>query len=167
MGCAVAKGEGGGGWRPMSVERGAGPGLSIATSLATGLAIEIRALTELAEFERCVELRIAVWGYSDGDVIPAADVLWWRSGLARRRRGRSWTARWWGLRHRGRQHSLMVESGLLRGRRSMGGSATATRARETLTAVRKRLLGHLRVGRRRLAISEMRGERELRDGRVG
>ena len=33
-------------------------------------AIEIRALTELAEFERCVELQIAVWGYSDGDVIP-------------------------------------------------------------------------------------------------
>ena len=35
-----------------------------------GLAIEIRALTQLAEFARCVELQIAVWGYSDGDVIP-------------------------------------------------------------------------------------------------
>ena len=33
-------------------------------------AIEIRPLTQLADFERCVELQIAVWGYSDGDVIP-------------------------------------------------------------------------------------------------
>ncbi len=27
-------------------------------------------LTELAQFERCVELQLAVWGYSDGDLIP-------------------------------------------------------------------------------------------------
>ena len=32
--------------------------------------IEIRPLTQLMEFERCVELQIAVWGYSDGDAIP-------------------------------------------------------------------------------------------------
>ena len=32
--------------------------------------IEIRPLTRLEEFERCVEIQIAVWGYSDGDVIP-------------------------------------------------------------------------------------------------
>ena len=32
--------------------------------------IEIRPLTRLNEFERCVELQIAVWGYSEGDVIP-------------------------------------------------------------------------------------------------
>ena len=32
--------------------------------------IEIRPLMQLAEFERCVELQIAVWGYSEGDVIP-------------------------------------------------------------------------------------------------
>lgn len=50
----------------MSVERGA----KLATNLTAGSAIEIRALTELPEFERCVELQIAVWGYSDGDVIP-------------------------------------------------------------------------------------------------
>ena len=32
--------------------------------------IRIAALTELTEFEQCVELQLAVWGYSDGDVIP-------------------------------------------------------------------------------------------------
>jgi predicted GNAT superfamily acetyltransferase len=32
--------------------------------------IRIAALTELPEFERCVELQIAVWNYSDGDLIP-------------------------------------------------------------------------------------------------
>jgi predicted GNAT superfamily acetyltransferase len=32
--------------------------------------VAIRPLTQLAEFARCVELQIAVWGYSDGDVIP-------------------------------------------------------------------------------------------------
>lgn len=32
--------------------------------------IRIAALTQLAEFERCVELQLATWGYSDGDVIP-------------------------------------------------------------------------------------------------
>jgi predicted GNAT superfamily acetyltransferase len=32
--------------------------------------IEIRPLTGFAEFERCVELQLAVWGYSDGDLIP-------------------------------------------------------------------------------------------------
>ncbi len=33
-------------------------------------AIEIKPLKQLADFERCVELQVAVWGYSDGDVIP-------------------------------------------------------------------------------------------------
>ncbi len=37
---------------------------------ATTAEIEIRPLTQLAEFARCVELQIAVWGYNDGDVIP-------------------------------------------------------------------------------------------------
>jgi predicted GNAT superfamily acetyltransferase len=32
--------------------------------------IRIAPLTELTEFERCVELQLAVWGYSDGDLIP-------------------------------------------------------------------------------------------------
>jgi predicted GNAT superfamily acetyltransferase len=32
--------------------------------------IRIVGLDQLAQFERCVELQIAVWGYSEGDVIP-------------------------------------------------------------------------------------------------
>ncbi len=32
--------------------------------------IRIEALERLADFDRCVDLQIAVWGYSDGDVIP-------------------------------------------------------------------------------------------------
>lgn len=32
--------------------------------------IEIRPLTTLDHFERCVVLQLEVWGYSDGDVIP-------------------------------------------------------------------------------------------------
>jgi predicted GNAT superfamily acetyltransferase len=32
--------------------------------------VRIATLTELSEFDRCVELQLAVWGYSDGDVIP-------------------------------------------------------------------------------------------------
>lgn len=35
-----------------------------------GEELRIRGLTTLAEFDRCVELQVAVWGYSDGDVIP-------------------------------------------------------------------------------------------------
>jgi predicted GNAT superfamily acetyltransferase len=35
-----------------------------------GDAIEIRPLTTLEEFERCVVLQLEVWGYSDGDLIP-------------------------------------------------------------------------------------------------
>lgn len=31
---------------------------------------EIRPVTRMEDFERCVALQIAVWGYSDGDVIP-------------------------------------------------------------------------------------------------
>ncbi len=33
-------------------------------------AIEIRPLTTLEQFERCVVLQLEVWGYSDGDLIP-------------------------------------------------------------------------------------------------
>jgi predicted GNAT superfamily acetyltransferase len=33
-------------------------------------ASRIAPLTELADFERCVDLQLAVWGYSDGDLIP-------------------------------------------------------------------------------------------------
>jgi len=32
--------------------------------------VRIAPLRELREFERCVELQLAVWGYSDGDLIP-------------------------------------------------------------------------------------------------
>jgi predicted GNAT superfamily acetyltransferase len=32
--------------------------------------IEIRPLTTLEQFERCVVLQLEVWGYSDGDLIP-------------------------------------------------------------------------------------------------
>jgi predicted GNAT superfamily acetyltransferase len=33
-------------------------------------AIRIAGVHALADFERCVELQLAVWGYSDGDLIP-------------------------------------------------------------------------------------------------
>jgi predicted GNAT superfamily acetyltransferase len=32
--------------------------------------VRIAAVKELADFERCVEVQLAVWGYSDGDLIP-------------------------------------------------------------------------------------------------
>ena len=32
--------------------------------------IRVAAVTELSDFERCVNVQIAVWGYSDGDLIP-------------------------------------------------------------------------------------------------
>jgi predicted GNAT superfamily acetyltransferase len=32
--------------------------------------IQIAPLTALADFERCIELQLAVWGYSDGDLVP-------------------------------------------------------------------------------------------------
>lgn len=32
--------------------------------------IRVAGLTELAQFERCVDLQLAVWGYSEGDLIP-------------------------------------------------------------------------------------------------
>ncbi len=32
--------------------------------------LEIKPLTTLEEFERCVVLQLEVWGYSDGDLIP-------------------------------------------------------------------------------------------------
>jgi predicted GNAT superfamily acetyltransferase len=33
-------------------------------------AVRIAPLTHLDQYERCVELQIAVWGYSDGDLVP-------------------------------------------------------------------------------------------------
>ena len=36
----------------------------------SGPAIRIESLTELEQFDRCVELQLAIWGYSDGDLIP-------------------------------------------------------------------------------------------------
>jgi predicted GNAT superfamily acetyltransferase len=32
--------------------------------------IQIRSITELKDFESCVAIQLAVWGYSDGDVVP-------------------------------------------------------------------------------------------------
>lgn len=32
--------------------------------------LRIEPLTELEQFQRCVDLQLAVWGYSDGDLIP-------------------------------------------------------------------------------------------------
>ena len=37
--------------------------------------VEIRPVRELEGFTRCVELQVAVWGYSDGDVIPRRGFL--------------------------------------------------------------------------------------------
>ncbi len=36
----------------------------------SGAPIHIEPLSDLKAFDRCVELQIAVWGYSDGDLIP-------------------------------------------------------------------------------------------------
>ena len=36
----------------------------------TATDIRIESLQELEQFDRCVELQLAVWGYSDGDLIP-------------------------------------------------------------------------------------------------
>jgi predicted GNAT superfamily acetyltransferase len=40
--------------------------------VSTSVASEIRigAISDLEGFQRCVDLQVAVWGYSDGDVIP-------------------------------------------------------------------------------------------------
>ena len=32
--------------------------------------IEIRPMHDLASFDRCVELQLEIWNYSDGDLIP-------------------------------------------------------------------------------------------------
>ncbi len=32
--------------------------------------LRIAPLNQLTQFDRCVELQVAVWGYSEGDVIP-------------------------------------------------------------------------------------------------
>ena len=43
-------------------------GIAVETSAAEP--IRIAPVTSLADFERCVEVQLAVWGYSDGDLIP-------------------------------------------------------------------------------------------------
>jgi predicted GNAT superfamily acetyltransferase len=46
--------------------------LTLKTEAAPGISqpVRIAPLTAFADFERCVELQLAVWGYSDGDLIP-------------------------------------------------------------------------------------------------
>jgi predicted GNAT superfamily acetyltransferase len=44
--------------------------MSTPTDLAASPRIRIAAVTDLDDCERCVEIQLAVWGYSDGDVIP-------------------------------------------------------------------------------------------------
>ena len=39
-------------------------------SAAGGPTIRIAAMHELEHFQACVDLQVAVWGYSDGDVVP-------------------------------------------------------------------------------------------------
>jgi predicted GNAT superfamily acetyltransferase len=39
-------------------------------ALQPATAVEIRPLTELSEFDECVELEMAVWGYDPADMIP-------------------------------------------------------------------------------------------------
>ena len=39
-------------------------------ALRTATAVEIRPLTELSEFDLCVEIETAVWGYDPADMIP-------------------------------------------------------------------------------------------------
>lgn len=44
--------------------------MSVADAGEKGSAVRIAKVTELRDFEQCVELQLAVWGYSDGDLIP-------------------------------------------------------------------------------------------------
>jgi predicted GNAT superfamily acetyltransferase len=44
--------------------------MSTPTDLAASPRIRIAAVTDLDDCERCVAIQLAVWGYSDGDVIP-------------------------------------------------------------------------------------------------
>jgi predicted GNAT superfamily acetyltransferase len=41
-----------------------------AESLGEAKQVHLAPVTALADFERCVEVQLAVWGYSDGDLIP-------------------------------------------------------------------------------------------------
>ena len=45
--------------------------MSVKPSSVSSAEIAIRQLTELAEFKLCVEMQLAVWGYNEGDLIPA------------------------------------------------------------------------------------------------
>jgi predicted GNAT superfamily acetyltransferase len=55
----------------MNETRQASEGLAEAIRQPRGAReFRIEAATSLADFERCVELQLAVWGYSDGDLIP-------------------------------------------------------------------------------------------------
>lgn len=55
----------------------AGEGRGATAAMSAGLAagrvarkVEVRSLSSTREFDECVALQIAVWGYADGDVIP-------------------------------------------------------------------------------------------------
>jgi predicted GNAT superfamily acetyltransferase len=39
--------------------------------LQSAAGVRIAPVTELADYERCVEIQLAVWGYSDGDLVPS------------------------------------------------------------------------------------------------
>jgi predicted GNAT superfamily acetyltransferase len=55
----------------MNETRQAREGLAESTQQpADAREFRIEAASSLADFERCVELQLAVWGYSDGDLIP-------------------------------------------------------------------------------------------------
>jgi predicted GNAT superfamily acetyltransferase len=54
----------------MSEGQRSGEGVGVTVSLGESAQIRIESVTELADFERCVEVQLAVWGYSDGDLIP-------------------------------------------------------------------------------------------------
>jgi len=45
-------------------------GASALGSAGESKPVRIAAVTEMADFERCVDVQLAVWGYSDGDLIP-------------------------------------------------------------------------------------------------
>jgi predicted GNAT superfamily acetyltransferase len=54
----------------MNKTKGTGEGLAESRSTVSMDEFRIEQVTALADFERCVELQLAVWGYSDGDLIP-------------------------------------------------------------------------------------------------
>ena len=61
--------------------------------------VQIRALTELAQFDDCVALQDAVWGYDDSARM-SQKVFCWRRILVGRCWGRLRVKSWWGMRCR-------------------------------------------------------------------